>query len=81
MNQVIYILELVGDISCTPGSVTLEIGGVSTDKKTLERLMVEKEKELDDDNESEDDDDEDFCWNGYDLSGRPEWMITEHKTV
>lgn len=61
----VYVLELLGDISNTPGSVTLEVGGVSTDKKVLENLKVQKDKELDEyfddgeDDEEESDDDED----------------------
>ena len=88
----VYVLELSGDIQSTPGSVTLEVGGVSLDKTVLERLKVEKDKELDeylgeeDDDESEDDEEEDededyedgCTYMNYDLDSRPEWTIVEY---
>lgn len=94
-NKKVYVLELVGDIQNTPGAVTLEIGGVSLDKKALERLKVQKDKELDDylgsdsgdteDDEDEDEDDYDdggdITYMNYDLDSRPEWTITEHDLV
>lgn len=45
-KQKVYVLELLGDIVNTPGCVVLEVGGVSTDKKVLEKLKKEKDKEL-----------------------------------
>jgi len=76
----VYVLELIGDIVSTPGCVTLEIGGVSNDRKKLEKLLETKEKELlEYMSEPGPEDDDDGCtYRNYDLDGYPVWNITEH---
>lgn len=81
-----YILELEGDIESTPGTVTLEVGGVSLDREVLEKLKVVKDQELDEylgDDASDEDDDypEQVVYHNYDLSGRPHWNIREYDLV
>lgn len=71
----VYVLELLGDLSNTPCSVVIDTGGVSTDREILETLKKEYDEELD---EYFGDDDDDFEYQGFDLTGRPEWTITEY---
>lgn len=42
----VYVLELIGDPVNSGGSVTIDIGGTSLDRATLENLKVEKDAEL-----------------------------------
>lgn len=71
----VYVLELIGDIVNTPGSVVLDVGGVSTDKEILETLKKEYDEELD---AGLGDSYDEYEYMGYDLSDRPEWVITEY---
>jgi hypothetical protein len=89
-NQKVYVLELLGDISNTPGMITLETGGVSLNRSKLETLKIQKEKELDDyldarpipeDDDEDDDTDEEYCYQNFDLSSRPVWTITEYDMI
>lgn len=80
----VYVLELVGDIVNTGGSVTLETGGVSLDRSSLEVLREQKERELDEYfgvNEESDEDYHDWCYMNTDLSERPFWTIVEYDLV
>ena len=82
----IYVLQLIGDIQSTPGSVTLKLGGVSLNRNALETLKVRKDKELDeymgDDGCDYNEEDEDgVTYLNYDLTSRPVWEITEHDMV
>ncbi len=76
----VYVLELIGDPQNSGGSVTFEIGGISTSKSVLETLKVEKDKWLDEylgDGEVEEEEGEYTLYN-TDLSSRPSWVITEY---
>lgn len=72
----IYVLELVGDIRSTPGTVTLETEAVSVDRAKLEALKVLKEEELDA-YFADEDENEHITYLGYDLDGLPDWVISE----
>lgn len=80
MTKKVYILELVGDIESTSGTHTIEVGGVSLSRQTLEDLKCHHDRELDEyfgDDEEEDT----FTYLNTDYSSRPEWVITEHDLV
>ncbi len=80
----VYVLELYGDPHNSGGSVIFDVGGVSTDRSVLEKLMVVKDKELDEyfsdepDEDDEDSDDYEYCYQNTDLSERPSWTISEY---
>lgn len=75
--KTIYVLELVGDIVNTGGSTIVEVGGVSFDKATLEKLKSQKDTELLEYLGPEDDDGE-CCYMNTDYSERPCWVISEY---
>lgn len=81
----VYILELVGDIQSTGGSVTLETGEASLDKEKLEPFRVKREKELDEyfgvGDDEEEDEDREWCYMNTDLDERPTWCIQEYELV
>jgi hypothetical protein len=47
-KNTVYVLELMGDVSNTGGTVTVEVLGTSLDLKRIEDIMVEKTSYFDD---------------------------------
>lgn len=81
-GPVVYVLELVGDIVSTSGSVVLDTGEASLDKEKLAPFKEKREKELDEYlGDTSEEEDEPVCYHNTDLDERPRWVISEYPLV